>query len=463
MSVWPGSIRRRSTFAAADLTPGMFGTDGVRGTPGVPPLDPPTVSRLGAATVKALGVAGGCLLVARDTRESGPVLEYQLAGGVQSAGGRLVSVGVLPTPAAAWLTATNAFDGAFVISASHNPYPDNGIKVLTADGEKASADLESAVAAIVADASWEPAVPSSPVVERQDLGPAYERFVASTFGGDRAWAAGCRIAVDCANGATSDGAPRVLHELGFEVIVGHDHPDGRNINDGCGSTHPESLVRMVHGSECRLGVAFDGDGDRAILVDGTGAVVDGDAMLFICASHWQAEGRLPGGGIVATVMSNIGLEIALRHRGVSLHRCPVGDRSVREAMRRHGVAMGGEQSGHLIFSDYLPTGDGLLTTLMVLRVMRETGRELAELRQGFEVYPQLLLNVPVRTTPELGTQPSIVEAIEAAERTLGSTGRVVVRYSGTEPILRVMIEGRDRDVVRRLAGSIADRASECLG
>ena len=274
---------------------------------------------------------------------------------------------------------------------------------------------------------------------------------------------GSRIAVDCANGATSVVAPRVLREIGFDVVALNVTPNGRNINEDCGSTHPEALQRVVRDQACRIGVAFDGDGDRAILVDGDGALVNGDAVLFMCAKHLRSEGRLPGDGIVATVMSNIGLEIALRQVGIVVHRCPVGDRSVRDEMLRHGFVLGGEQSGHIIFSEQLPTGDGILTVLSVLRVMQATGRELAELRQGLDVFPQVLLNVEVSTKSNLATEPEIQEAIADAERILGDQGRVLVRYSGTESLLRVMIEGRDSAQVQQLAEVIADRARTRLG
>jgi phosphoglucosamine mutase len=274
---------------------------------------------------------------------------------------------------------------------------------------------------------------------------------------------GIRIAVDCANGATSVVAPRVLREIGFDVVALNVTPNGRNINEDCGSTHPEALQRVVRDQTCRIGVAFDGDGDRAILVDGDGALVNGDAVLFMCAKHLRSEGRLPGDGIVATVMSNIGLEIALRQVGIVVHRCPVGDRSVRDEMLRHGLVLGGEQSGHIIFSEQLPTGDGILTVLSVLRVMQATGRELAELRQGLDVFPQVLLNVEVSTKSNLATEPEIQEAIADAERILGDQGRVLVRYSGTESLLRVMIEGRDSALVKQLAEVIADRARTRLG
>lgn len=440
----------------------MFGTDGVRGAPGRYPLDAETVSRLGAAATRELGPIRPRLVIARDTRESGPAIEQQLARGVLAEHGTPISAGVLPTPAAAWLASTDDFDGAFVISASHNPFPDNGIKVVTGDGKKASSELEARITERVTDASWQPDLSSAPILESRDMVSAYAGFLRSVLPSD-VRLGHMRVAIDCANGATSTVAPDLFRDLGLDVVVCHADPDGRNINQACGSTHPQSLVEVVRTEGCHLGLAFDGDGDRVILVDADGKIVDGDGMLFVCASHLKSEGRLPGDGIVATVMSNIGLEVALRGEGIEMHRCPVGDRSVWEAMERFGVALGGEQSGHIIFSDRLPTGDGLATALSVIRVMHATGRELADLGRGLAVFPQLLLNVEVRHKPDLSTEPALVELIDHAEQTLGQDGRVLVRYSGTEPILRVMIEGRDVEEVQRLATSIADCAKDRLG
>lgn len=438
----------------------MFGTDGVRGTPGVPPLDARTIMRLGAATVRTIG-SRPKLLAARDTRESGPWIEQHLAAGVAAAGGTLLRAGVLPTPAAAFLTAARRLDGAFVISASHNPFPDNGIKLLTGEGEKASPDQEARLASLVSDGAWN--VRPGPTADGGTLQPgAYETFAADVLGPVPSLS-GSRIAVDCANGAMSAIAPRVLRAAGFEVVALNDAPDGRNINAGCGSTDPEGLRRAVTARGCRLGVAFDGDGDRVILVDRGSRLADGDAVLFVCARHLAATGRLPGAGVVATVMSNQGLEVALRAAGVAVHRCPVGDRQVLEAMRRRSLVLGGEPSGHIIFSRLLPTGDGLLTVLSVLRIMHETGQELAALTAGLEVYPQVLRNVRVRVTPDVAEEPALSALIADARQALGQEGRVLVRYSGTEPVLRIMMEGRDGPLVQRLADDVAACARARLG
>ena len=439
----------------------MFGTDGVRGVPGTYPLDPETVGRIGAATAYVLANDHPRLLVGRDTRASGPAIEAQLAQGVAATGGTLVSAGVLPTPAVALLTSTERFDAGVVVSASHNPYLDNGIKVLTADGEKASPELEARIEARVLDASWRVPETGSVAPEVVDLGARYVAHTSAVLEGAPPFTS--RMAVDCANGAMSDVAPRLLRGLGLDVTPLNDVPDGRNINDGCGSTHMDPLRRMVAEGDFAMGLALDGDGDRVILVDDTGAMVDGDAMLLICARWMHASGRLAGHGVVATVMSNAGLEIALRAAGIAMHRCAVGDRQVRDAMITHGAVLGGEQSGHIIFSDLLPTGDGLVTALSVIRVMAETGRSLAELAADLETYPQVLVNVSVQAKPPIESVPAIAAAIRDAETALAGAGRVLVRYSGTEPLLRVMIEGKAGTDVHGLADAIATRVREHLG
>ena len=439
----------------------LFGTDGVRGAPGRFPLDAATIARLGAAVAEEAGPAPR-IVIGRDTRESGEWIERLLAGGIGSAGGAAVGVGVLPTPGVAFLAA-RGFDAGIVISASHNPVPDNGIKVLTRAGEKASRRRESRIEARVAAARARGRAPAAPAPPAAEVGLADEYLAHLT-----AVLAGAppldafRVVVDCAHGATSDVAPRVLRRLGIPVIGTHAALAGRNINVGCGSTQPATLQRAVVEHGCRLGLAFDGDGDRVILVDHRGEIVDGDGALFVCARHLHAAGRLPGNAVVATVMSNIGLELSLRRAGIAMHRCPVGDRNVREEMQRRGVLLGGEQSGHVIFADRLPTGDGLATGLEVLRVVAETGRELADLTAGLETFPQRLVNVRVDAQPDLDDIPGVQRAIRGAERRLGERGRVLVRYSGTEPLLRIMVEGPDPGTVHEIAATIADRARRDL-
>ena len=439
----------------------LFGTDGVRGAPGRYPLDAATIARLGAALAEGAGAAPR-IVIGRDTRESGEWIERHLAGGIRAAGGAPVGVGVLPTPGVAFLAA-RGFDAGVVISASHNPVPDNGIKVLTPAGEKASRRRESQIEARVAAARESGNAPPGPAAPTAAAGLAddYVAHLVAVLAGAPSLDA-CRVAVDCAHGATSGVAPLVLRRLGIPVVGMNTAPDGRNINVGCGSTQPAALQRTVVEHRCRLGLAFDGDGDRVILVNHRGEIVDGDGALFVCALHLQATGRLVSNAVVATVMSNIGLELSLRRAGIAMHRCPVGDRNVRDEMQQRGVRLGGEQSGHVIFSDRLPTGDGLATGLEVLRVIAETGRELADLTSGLETFPQQLVNVRVDARPDLDDVPGVRSVIRAAEERLGERGRVVVRYSGTEPLLRIMIEGPDPGTVRELASTIAQRARQHL-
>jgi phosphoglucosamine mutase len=442
----------------------LFGTDGVRGTAGAYPLDHETVARLGAALVRAMGTAGRGLrfIVGRDTRESGEWIERELARGVRSEGAQITSAGVIPTPAVAYVARDMGFDAGLVISASHNPFQDNGIKVFSGRGEKFTEALERQVEDIIADPSWTVGGSADEPVERTDVIDAYIAHARLALPEPQRLGR-LRIAVDTANGATTTVAPRLFDELGFQVDLLSAAPDGRNINLDCGSTHPESLMRAVVERGCRVGVAFDGDGDRAILVDAAGRVVDGDAVLLMCARHMKATGQLKGNAVVATVMSNIGLELALQQSGIETVRCPVGDKYVMEEMIKRGLSLGGEQSGHIIFSDHLFTGDGIVTALSVLRVMAETGRELADLASELVTFPQVLLNVRVREKKDLRTVPPVAEAMKRVEDRLAGEGRLLVRYSGTEPLLRVMIEGRNQRDIQAWAGEIVTAVKEHLG
>jgi phosphoglucosamine mutase len=442
---------------------GLFGTDGVRGRAGEYPLDPRTVARLGAAIVRALprrGIAAR-VLVGRDTRESGVWIERELERGIRSAGGRLTSAGVVPTPAVAHLTKAMEFDAGLVISASHNPFEDNGIKVFSGAGVKLDAGFEQQVEEAIADGAWDVGAETAPPLERSDLVGAYIAHARVALPDLRALR-GASIAIDCANGATTTVAPRLFRELGFALSVLAAEPDGRNINLACGSTHPESLAEEVVRGGHRLGVAFDGDGDRAILVDHTGRLVDGDAVMLICAKHRKARGELRGHAVVATVMSNIGLEIALRDLGIALVRTPVGDKYVAEELARRDLTLGGEQSGHVIFRDLLFTGDGIITALSVLRTMADTGRELAELAADLVTYPQVLVNVRVRERRPIEDVPEIAAVMADVERRLAGHGRLLVRYSGTEPLLRIMLEGRDQQEIRGWADEIAGTVTRQL-
>lgn len=462
----------------------LFGTDGVRGKAGVAPLDAATVRRLGGALVRALRaqavsaggrsldegrVTGGGsgpiaprFLAGRDTRESGDWIERELAAGMRSQGGTLTSAGIIPTPAVAYLTPRMGYTAGVVISASHNPFEDNGIKVFSGAGEKFTESLESQVEAIMADPSWSVPAGEAPPVEQVDYRSEYLAHLLRILPADVRGTT-LHVVVDCGNGATTTIAPRLFADLGMDVQCIGCAPDGRNINLECGSTSPALLARTVVAGRYDLGVAYDGDGDRAIFVDAAGRVVDGDAVMLMCARRIQAEGRLPGHAIVATVMSNIGLEIALRETGISLVRCPVGDKYVMEEMIRRGIALGGEQSGHVIFSDHLFTGDGLATSLHVLRTMALTGRTLGDLASDLTTFPQVLLNLRVQHKADLATVPEVAAVMARVEAQLAGNGRLLVRYSGTEPLLRVMIEGQDQAQIRAWAEEILDAVRQHVG
>jgi phosphoglucosamine mutase len=446
----------------------LFGTDGVRGKAGEYPLDHETVARLGAALVRAMRrseVTGRPLrfVVGRDTRESGEWIERELARGVHSEGAEITSAGVIPTPAIAYaVREDDRLDAGLVISASHNPFQDNGIKVFSGHGRKFSEELEREVEAIVGDATWQVTGTADARVAATDLIDAYIVHAKLALP-DPGRLGRFRMAIDAANGATTPVAPRLFRELGFDVEVLSAAPDGRNINLQCGSTHPEHLSSVVRERRCQMGVAFDGDGDRAIFVDASGRVVDGDAVLLMCARHLKSIGHLKGNAIVATVMSNIGLEMALRESGIDLVRCAVGDKYVMEEMIKRDLSLGGEQSGHIIFSEHLFTGDGIVTALSVLRVMAETGHELDALAAQLVSYPQVLLNVRVREKRDLQTVPAITDVMDRVERQLAGHGRLLVRYSGTEPLLRVMIEGKDQQEIHNWAAEIVASVRENLG
>jgi phosphoglucosamine mutase len=439
----------------------LFGTDGIRGKAGVAPLDRETIARVGAALAHELfaadagtGRKGERVVIGRDTRESGTWIEEELARGLVSGGATVTSADVIPTPAVAYLARTEGFDAGIVISASHNPYEDNGIKVFSGAGEKQPASFEAAIEAMVADPSLR--TPTGPAtVERQpDLAAHYLQHLSQVL--DAAGPlAGAPIVLDCANGATSGLAPAFFESLGFDVHAIGVSPNGRNINLDCGSTHLDGLRRAVVDREARIGIAFDGDGDRTLLVDHAGAVVDGDAILLMSALHLKSEDRLPGAAIVATVMSNIGLELALRDHGIAMIRTAVGDKYVMEEMVKRGIALGGEQSGHVILAEHLFTGDGMATALQVLAIMAATGKELADLARALVTYPQVLVNVRVKEKTDYMTVPPIAEAMRRAEKQLEGNGRLLVRYSGTEPLLRIMLEGKDDATIRLLADEIA--------
>lgn len=440
----------------------LFGTDGIRGVAGARPLDPPTVARIGAAIVRALKLDRPArLLIGRDTRESGEWIERELARGAASQGALTSSAGVIPTPGIAYLTRTRDVDLGVVISASHNPYADNGIKVFSGRGEKFGEATEREVEAIIADTTWSVPSDADAHVRSEDLIEDYLEHTRKLLPDARGLTGAC-IVIDMANGATTTTARRLFEGLGFSLVTLGDKPDGRNINEKCGSTHPAGLAAAVVTHGCRMGVAFDGDGDRAILVDDRGQVIDGDALLLMLGLHYQRQQRLTGNTVVATVMSNIGLEIALRDRGIALVRTPVGDKYVSESMLRDGFVVGGEQSGHVILAEHLFTGDGMATALAVMRVMAETGRELSDLASDLVTFPQTLVNVRVKEKVDVATVPAVAEAMQRVEKALDGRGRLLVRYSGTEPLLRIMIEGENQATVQAWAEEVADAVRNTL-
>ncbi len=443
----------------------LFGTDGIRGVAYEPPLDRATVVRIGRALARNLDSEAPRVLLGRDTRRSGPDLERWLMIGLAEEGASAESAGVITTPAVAFLTRSEGFDAGVVLSASHNPYRDNGIKVFTAEGSKSGADLEARIARDVE--GGEAGAPSTRETSAaiSDPDPRFEDLYLDHLLSAMPHEAlrmlpRMEIALDCANGAGYRVGPRLLRELGLVVHPLAADPNGENINQLCGSTHMSSLSDAVVERGCDLGAALDGDGDRLLMVDKSGRLVDGDAILLLAARRLRKERQLAA--VVATVMSNMALERALADEGMTLYRTPVGDKFVAQEMGERNIILGGEQSGHIIFSDYGSTGDGLLTLLQVLRVLALEGRRLDELGR-LDPFPQVLLNVRVRERPEVRDVPGLARAIENAERRLGARGRVLVRYSGTEPLLRIMMEGPEKAEIEDLAKSVEDAARASIG
>ena len=443
----------------------LFGTDGMRAVAGEFPLDPGSVYALGRALAGLLLRAKAGVprvLVGRDTRESGTWLEAALAGGLRAGGGEPVSAGVIPTSAVSLLTMRHGFAAGVVISASHNPYQDNGIKVFSAAGVKIADDGEDELEAAVRRGPG--TSPVKPLALAPD--PAYLReyvsFLSGLFGA-RAPRKRLRLVVDCANGAAAGVAPGLFRGLGFEVTALHAEPDGRNINRECGSLHPDGLGRAVREAGADFGIAYDGDADRAVWADETGAVLNGDHTLYVQALYLQETGRLRGGAVVATTMSNMGLERALAASGVGVVRTRVGDKFVHDEMEARGANLGGERSGHTIFLDDCPTGDGLLTSLKMLETRLVKGQPFSILAGGLVEFPQVLVNVRVRSKPELGGVPDVAACLGEARRALGGEGRVELRYSGTEPVARVMVEGRDAAAIEDWARRLADAVARNLG
>jgi phosphoglucosamine mutase len=439
----------------------LFGTDGIRGRAYEPPLDEDTVRRLGVALAEdlALDCPEPRILLAGDTRASTTDLAQWLASSFQAAGGKVTWAGVLPTPAVSQLLRRHECAAGVVISASHNPAEDNGIKILGPGGEKIADEIERHIENRIEEVAPTP----GPGLPRADatLGEHYLELLAASHGG-RATLAGLHIVVDAANGAASGFAARALGRLGARVTTMASQPDGHNINLRCGATAPEALAEMVVERDADGGLALDGDADRALLVDETGSVLDGDDILLAWARKLRDEEALPGGLVVATVMSNFGLERALRADGMELIRSPVGDREVWTTMKEHGAALGGEQSGHIICSHYGVSGDGLLTGTHLLAIAAEHEIPVSGLSDLVRL-PQILLNVPVAAQRAFAELPEVSSAVDEADRRLGHRGRVLLRYSGTERLARVMVEGENADEIEALANRIADAIRSELG
>lgn len=427
-----------------------FGTDGVRGDAEAD-LTPELVHAFARAAATVLG-EGASFLVGRDTRESGPRIVGDLVAGLASGGARCLDLGVVPTPAVAFHSADQRLPGAMV-SASHNRWSDNGIKLFTGSGDKLDDPTEEAIEAelrrlLDAAPDDQPARatavsdPGEAVASSEEMTDRYVDHLRTAIGGRRL--DGVRVVLDCANGAASFVAPQAFRQCGAQVVVIHASPDGRNINDRCGSTHPDDLRRSVIAAEADVGLAFDGDADRVVAVDEHGEIVDGDAMLVIAALDLDGRGLLRNGGVAVTVMSNLGLRRALTDAGITVVTTPVGDRNVLAALVEHGLVLGGEQSGHIVFADHATTGDGLLTGLFLLDCMRRAGAPLSALAQPMVRYPQVLESVRVASRVDLDDARALWDAVAIEEEALGESGRVLVRASGTEPVVRVMVEARDR-------------------
>lgn len=449
----------------------LFGTDGIRGEAGVFPLDAATVKTVGNSLATHLRKQLGrvpLVIVGRDTRESGEWIEEAIISGVRNAGGVVKSAGVMTTPGVAFLTRSIPGDAGVVISASHNPYQDNGLKVFGPSGRKIDDNTERL---IEADVFETPALtlkdPIQPSPNHTDQSPAflsnkYLDFLADEIG-TKLSLRDLRIVIDCANGASSTLAPQLFKRLGASVTTINDTPDGRNINLGCGSLHMEGLQARVIQQQADLGIAFDGDADRSLFVDATGQLVNGDGILWVLGKYFKSKGQLHLNNVVATVMSNIGLEVAFRSEGINLTRTDVGDKYVLEELLRSGACLGGEQSGHIIFPKVSLAGDGMITALFLFRAMLEENNGLHQLMAGFQNFPQILLNVKVKIKKPFDEVKEIQTAASKIEKALGSHGRLLLRYSGTEPLARVMLEGESQNEIEKHANDLAEVIRNTIG
>ncbi len=445
----------------------LFGTDGIRAVAGTAPLDKRTIHAVGVALAHHVntGQEQPRIVLGMDTRESSEWIAGTITSGLRSAGAGVESAGVITTPAIAYLTHAHAFSAGIVISASHNPWQDNGIKLFGPDGYKLPDTTELAVEEEIfrqlagAPSEWSSQQAAFTVEEADRLEYIQSlRAAVPNLSLD-----GKRLVVDCANGAASAVAPQLFAGLGGEVRLHHASPNGRNINEHCGALHPDVVARMVLDEQADIGITFDGDADRALFADENGIVVNGDAVMLLAARDLKARGLLHDDLVVATTMSNMGLEAALKRSGIRMLRAPVGDKYVLEEMQKTGASLGGEQSGHILFTGKSTTGDGLLTALLLLDIVHRSGKTLGELTADLKTFPQVIVNVKVREKKPLEGIPAVHRAIQSAEQALTDSGRVVIRYSGTEALARVMIEAEDESAMRHHAGAIAGAIQSELG
>ena len=447
----------------------LFGTDGIRGAANKYPLTAEVIGKIGraVASIFSSGDDRAKIIIGKDTRESGEMIEDALTSGICSAGGDVSLAGVLPTPAVAHLTSSTDASAGIVISASHNPYYDNGIKIFDADGGKLADPKEDEIEYRVLNedstiANHKPVEGPGNVEILKDAPDRYLSFLQDTLS-DKAFLNGLKILLDCSNGATYAVAPKLFNDLGAQVEAISVSPNGKNINANCGSEHPEVLIDSVLKKKADIGLAFDGDGDRMIAVDEKGQVITGDRILAICARTLKRKGLLQNNVVVSTVMSNLGLRLALKDLGIEHLMTQVGDRYVLQQMNASGAVIGGEDSGHIIFLDQHTTGDGMLSAIRLIQTMHDEKMTLSELSQVMAVFPQVLLNIEVTRKPAIESITPVMDAIRAVEKNLGEQGRVLVRYSGTQPMCRVMVEGPNRDQTQQYCQQIADVVKTTLG
>lgn len=446
----------------------LFGTDGIRGKVNKHPITPETALRVGMAAATVLKKAHhgrNMVLIGKDTRLSGYMIESALTSGICSMGMNVTLVGPLPTPGIAYLTRALRIDAGVVISASHNPFYDNGIKFFSHDGFKLPDAIEMRIEELVKDDSLDRYRAKGETVGKafrlDDATGRYIEYVKSSLKKGVTFE-GMKVVVDCANGSAYKTTPWLLRELGADVVSMNDHPDGTNINEGCGSLHMDGVIRKVLQTKADIGIAHDGDADRVLICDEKGRLVDGDQIMGMCAAEMHAAGSLKQATVVATVMSNIGLELFLKKTGITLVRTKVGDRYVVEMMQKQGYNFGGEQSGHIIFLDHNTTGDGPITAVQVLNLMKTKDLPLSRLAARIKLFPQVLINVEVERRQDIRTIPQIEKAVKQAEERLCGKGRVLVRPSGTEPKIRVMLEGEDKKLITRLGKDIARVIKETM-